>query len=292
MQHQQPQHLTSSDSFANLKKCLRGMLAGAMLATLAACGPGDETPPEPPKAAPSLVAQPVVIAAIPNTAITSFAEVDYGALLPADTSTQSTTPILYGSIGGTLSSGQKVNIYDGDTLLPDVANVYLGTSWSFKPSTPLSIGTHSFTAAVSDADGTTGTHSAPFVITIVPPPIPTLVLGISPPAALAGTPTTFTVTGQKLPLTAELRIVTASCDTPTNRSETGFTAVCTPPAATNASLAYLIYSNTQAAEGSPIGVMGAINISTDPAAVAAEIAAAAAATSTPTPTPAPSAAVK
>ncbi|MDZ7855287.1 hypothetical protein [Sphaerotilus sp.] len=40
--------------------------------------------------------------------------------------------------------------------------------------------------------------------------------------------TPFTITGQNLPLTSVLSIADATCQTPTNRTATGFTVVCTP----------------------------------------------------------------
>lgn len=51
---------------------------------------------------------------------------------------------------------------------------------------------------------------------------------ISPTSAVVGVPVSLTVTGQNLPLTAVMSVGDASCQTPTNRTATGFTVSCTP----------------------------------------------------------------
>ncbi|MFY9260974.1 MAG: LamG domain-containing protein [Gallionella sp.] len=51
---------------------------------------------------------------------------------------------------------------------------------------------------------------------------------ISPAFATLNTPTTLTVTGTNLPLTAVLSMADAVCQTPTNRAASGFTVSCTP----------------------------------------------------------------
>ncbi|MFZ4481405.1 MAG: DUF1566 domain-containing protein [Rhodoferax sp.] len=50
---------------------------------------------------------------------------------------------------------------------------------------------------------------------------------LTPVTAVIGTATTFTVTGQNLPLTATLTVPDGFCLTPTNRTASGFTDVCT-----------------------------------------------------------------
>jgi hypothetical protein len=54
-----------------------------------------------------------------------------------------------------------------------------------------------------------------------------IVLSIKPQTAAIGDATSFTVSGLYLPLTATLSIVSGSCLTPTSRTTTGFTVVCT-----------------------------------------------------------------
>lgn len=53
------------------------------------------------------------------------------------------------------------------------------------------------------------------------------VIGVTPAKAMLGEATTFTVTGLNLPLTAVLSMVGGVCQTPTNRTATGFSVVCT-----------------------------------------------------------------
>lgn len=55
-----------------------------------------------------------------------------------------------------------------------------------------------------------------------------LVSSVTPSSATAGVPALFTVTGDRLPLTATLGFQDGNCDTPTNRTSTGFTLFCTP----------------------------------------------------------------
>ena len=54
------------------------------------------------------------------------------------------------------------------------------------------------------------------------------VSAVTPVIALLGQPTTFTVSGQNLPLTALASIAGGTCTTPINRTSTSFTTVCTP----------------------------------------------------------------
>lgn len=51
---------------------------------------------------------------------------------------------------------------------------------------------------------------------------------LTPVIAMLGQPTTFTVTGQNLPLTAIASIPGGTCTTPLSRSAGGFTTICTP----------------------------------------------------------------
>jgi hypothetical protein len=64
------------------------------------------------------------------------------------------------------------------------------------------------------------------VVSAAPVSILPSVSSVSPTTAQTGLYTAFTVVGAKLPLTAVISIADATCDTPTNRSANGFTAVC------------------------------------------------------------------
>ena len=54
------------------------------------------------------------------------------------------------------------------------------------------------------------------------------VSAVTPVLAMLGQPTSFTVIGQNLPLTALVTIAGGTCTTPVNRTSTGFTTLCTP----------------------------------------------------------------
>lgn len=142
--------------------------------------------------------------------------------------TDDTTPTLKGAISAALTSGQKVNIYDGSVMFDAVA-VTSGTSWTFTPATPLIGGAHSFTAEVAGFDGTPGARSAAYVVNISAPGL----TSISPSEAMRTVPTTFTVAGRDLPTSGIAVTVPddtdsrAKCSTPTSMTATGFTVVCT-----------------------------------------------------------------
>ncbi len=55
-----------------------------------------------------------------------------------------------------------------------------------------------------------------------------LFVTMTPTAAAIGEPTSFTVTGLYLPLTALLSMAGGTCATPVNRTASGFSAACTP----------------------------------------------------------------
>jgi hypothetical protein len=89
--------------------------------------------------------------------------------------TDDATPTLNGTISKPLANGEKVNVYDGASQFVAPA-VVSGNTWTFTPTTPLSIGLHSFTADVTTADGTPGARSAP-------PYSLTVVVATQPPAS-------------------------------------------------------------------------------------------------------------
>ncbi len=81
-------------------------------------------------------------------------------------STDDSTPTLNGTLSTALNNGQRVNVYDGTTLLTSSGTV-TGINWTFTPTNALTPGTHIFTAAVAASDGTIGEPSATFAITTI-----------------------------------------------------------------------------------------------------------------------------
>jgi hypothetical protein len=107
----------------------------------------------------------VAVAAIPTATITgasSDTTTQPGSISNGG-STDDTTPTLSGTVSRILTSGQKVNVYDGESMFTAVA-VVNGTNWTFTPATPLTGGVHSFTVDVSEFDGMTGARSAPYTV--------------------------------------------------------------------------------------------------------------------------------
>lgn len=139
------------------------LLAAAASSVLAACGGGDG---------------PAVQSTASALAITSAASdsaAQPGAVASNGT-TDDTTPTLSGSLAVALSSGQKLNVYDGSTMFSTAA-VVNGTHWTFTPAAPLKNGLHRFTVEVAGFDGVaTGSRSQPYVINV-------LVNETAPPAA-------------------------------------------------------------------------------------------------------------
>ena len=87
--------------------------------------------------------------------------------------TNDTTPVVTGTVTGTLAQGDVVVVYDGAVRLgaAQVAN----STWSFSaPSIPP--GAHSFSAVVENGVGTQGTRSAGVALSVdtTPPPAPTI----------------------------------------------------------------------------------------------------------------------
>lgn len=79
-----------------------------------------------------------------------------------------------------------------------------------------------------------------------------VVISVAPLTAAIGDASTFTVSGLNLPLTSILTIANGSCLTPTNRTTSGFTVVCTPGGVTGSQL-ITISSNTAANGGYWLG---------------------------------------
>lgn len=111
----------------------------------------------------------VTIDAPVTTAILSTVTDDYNAG-PATTLSEDATPTFEGSTSVPLCDGQKVAVYDGDTLL-GYATVD-GDTWSFTPKTPLQPGAHGFTIVTKDSDDSVVSTSDPVTLTIDPPSAP------------------------------------------------------------------------------------------------------------------------
>ena len=86
---------------------------------------------------------------------------------------------------------------------------------------------------------------------------------MTPVTAVMGAATTFTVTGQNLPLTAILTVPDGVCSTPTNRTATGFTDVCTLSGAASSQV-ITVSTDTAANKGWWLG-MQTITVSGTPA---------------------------
>lgn len=79
-------------------------------------------------------------------------------------STADTTPLLSGSVNSVLPIGYTVHVYDSDVKLG--AASLSSTSWTYLPSSPLSLGIHIFRTVVTRSDGSRGTFSSTWTITI------------------------------------------------------------------------------------------------------------------------------
>lgn len=116
------------------------------------------------------------------------------------TTTGDNFPELNGMLNWPLTNLQKINVYDGATLL-GVAEVN-GLNWKFIPTVPLNNGEHRFTVEVMRFDGVSVSGlSQVYVINVLyTPPVvvipPTPVTPNTPPApAVSANDTTNTVTG-------------------------------------------------------------------------------------------------
>lgn len=79
-------------------------------------------------------------------------------------STADTTPLLTGSVNSVLPIGYAVQVYDGGVRLG--AASLSSTSWTYLPSSPLSLGIHIFRTVVTRIDGSQGTFSSTWTTTI------------------------------------------------------------------------------------------------------------------------------
>lgn len=145
--------------------------------------------------------------------------------IPKNGTTDDTTPILSGTISAALTSGQKVNVYDGSRMFSEVA-VLNGTSWTFTPITPLIAGVHSFTAEVAGFDGTPGSRSAAYAVNV----LSTSVTSVSPSKIVRTVSGNFEIAGRDLPTSglsvAVPRDAKASCQTPTNMTASSLKVTC------------------------------------------------------------------
>jgi Leucine-rich repeat (LRR) protein len=139
--------------------------------------------------------------------------------------TDDTTPTLSGTISAALVSGQKVNVYDGNTQYAATA-VVSGTTWTFTPATPLISGTHSFTVEVAGFDGTPGSRSAAYQINV----LSTSPVSVTPGEIVRTLSGSFDIVGRDLP-TSGLSVIVpsdakASCQIPTSMTTSGFKVAC------------------------------------------------------------------
>lgn len=88
---------------------------------------------------------------------------------------------------------------------------------------------------------------------------PITVTSISPVSAMAGIPVALTVVGQNLPLTAVLSMADAVCQTPVNRTATGFNVTCTPGNLTGSKI-ITVSTNTPASLGVSIDASFSVNV--------------------------------
>lgn len=172
----------------------------------------------------------VKAAALPKADITSSnsnSATQPGSIVNNAT-TDDTTPTLSGTISAALSSGQKVNVYDGSSEIPfEPPAVDNGTNWTFTPARPLPTGLHSFTVAVAGFDGTTGPRSTPFVINVQSTKASITTITPSSVPMTVGDNTTFTVTGQNLPLKGfAVSIQGSTCQSPQYPSINKFIVTC------------------------------------------------------------------
>lgn len=93
------------------------------------------------------------------------------------------------------------------------------------------------------------------------------VAAISPTFATLNTPTTLTVTGTNLPLTAVLSMADAVCQTPTNRAASGFTVSCTPQGTATGVKVVTVKTDTLANGGTVIDATKTVNVSAAAVAV-------------------------
>lgn len=110
----------------------------------------------------------IVSGVAPTTTTTLVATDDvatnssYVGALTADGSTDDKVLALSGTLSATLSTTERVDVYDGTTLLGSAT--VTGTAWTYATPT-LAVGNHTFTAkVVSSLSGLSGTASAPLTV--------------------------------------------------------------------------------------------------------------------------------
>ncbi len=101
------------------------------------------------------------------------------------------------------------------------------------------------------------------LVGVCSPPVIASVSGVSPAVANLSQATTFTITGQNLPLTSVLSIADATCQTPTNRTATGFTVVCTPGGAAESKVV-TVKTDTEANGGVVIDASRVVTVQNSP----------------------------
>jgi len=170
-----------------------------------------------------------VIAATMPTAIITTATADTTnppGSIASNGGTEDTTPTLSGTISAPLTSGQNVNVYDGDVLFAQYA-VVSGTNWTFTPITPLIGGSHTFTAEVVGPYGTVGARSAAYLVNVLSANL----TSIAPSEIMRTLTGSFDIVGRDLP-TSGLSVTVpgdpkAVCQSPSNMTANGFGVACT-----------------------------------------------------------------
>lgn len=202
------------------------------------------------------ISQPIVVAAVPTLTpafTTSFNGLK--ANFDATTSTPSAniTSYLWNFGDGTTASGNVPS---------HLYAAYSNTPWSVTLTV-----TDSYGRTASTSQNVTATCPTGLVLQngqcAIPAPS---VTNVSPPVATLNTPTTLTVTGTNLPLTAVLSMADAVCQTPTNRTASGFTVSCTPQGTATGVKVITVKTDTLANGGTVIDAKWTVTVSaTQPA---------------------------
>ncbi|MCA2993707.1 Ig-like domain-containing protein, partial [Gemmatimonas sp.] len=110
-----------------------------------------------------------------TAAVTGFLVGDTNATPLAGSVTNDTTPMVTGTVTGTLAQGDVIVVYDGAARLVGAVQV-TGSTWSFTGETSLTPGAYSFSAVVENSAGTQGTRSAGVALSVdtTPPPAPVI----------------------------------------------------------------------------------------------------------------------
>ncbi len=197
------------------------------------------------------ISQPITVAAVPTlTPVFTTSFNGLKASFDATTSTPSAniTSYLWNFGDGTTASGN---------VSSHLYAAYSNTPWSVTLTV-----TDSYGRTASTSQNVTATCPTGQVLQngqcAVPAPS---VTNVSPPIAALNTPTTLTVTGTNLPLTAVLSMADAVCQTPTNRAASGFTVSCTPQGTATGVKVITVKTDTLANGGTVIDATKTVTVS-------------------------------